>query len=192
LVSLVLACLAGAAIDGWHRRPGRLLGAALAVIALVDLRASHYELPPPQPEVISPLYDHLATLPRGAVVSLPMARHHPLPWYDADYEWYATRHWQPIVNGYSRFEPPGYTDLAARMAAFPGGEALDALCALDVAYIAVHARRPTADLRDAIAAAAEVTRLRRIAKSGEDVLYRLSCVTGADNGGTLSVGPGVR
>ena len=98
----------------------------------------------------------------GAVVSLPMARHHPLPWYDADYEWYATRHWQPIANGYSRFEPPGYADLATHLAGFPGREALDAMCALQVRYVVVHARRPVADLRAAIAAAGEVTRLRRI------------------------------
>jgi hypothetical protein len=175
LVSLVLACLAGAALDGWKGRRGQLLTACLVVVALLELRPHHYELPPPQPEEISPLYDHLATLPRGPVVSLPVARNHPLPWYDADYEWYATRHWQPIVNGYSRFEPPGYSGLAARLASFPGNEALEAMCDLDVRYIVVHARRPVADLRAAIAAAGDVTRLRRIARAGEDVLLALSC-----------------
>ncbi len=175
LVSLVLACLAGAAVDGWKRWPGRVLAAAVVGLALVELRPSHYELPPPQAETISPLYDHLATMPAGAVVSLPVARNHPLPWYDADYGWYATRHWQPTVNGFSRFEPPGYAALATRVAAFPGGDALDAMCEHDVRYVVVHARRPVADLRAAIAAAGEVTRLRRIARAGEDVLYGLSC-----------------
>jgi len=175
LVSLTLGCLAGAAVDDWTRPYARVLAVALVIVALVDLRPSHYELPPPQPETISPLYDHLASLPRGAVVSLPIARHHPLPWYDADYEWYATRHWQPIVNGYSRFEPPGYAHLATRLAAFPGAESLDAMCALDVRYVVVHAQRPVADLRAAIAAAGDVTRLRRIARAGEDVLYGLTC-----------------
>jgi hypothetical protein len=175
LVSLTLGCLAGAAIDGWRRPFARVLAASLVVVALVDLRPHHYELPPPQAEAISPLYDHLARLPRGAVASLPIARNHPLPWYDADYEWYATRHWQPTVNGYSRFEPPGYADLATRLASFPGDEALDAMCDLEVRYVVVHARRPVADLRAAIAAAGEVTRLRRISRAGEDVLYGLSC-----------------
>ena len=119
LVSLTLGCLAGAAVDGWRRPSARVLAASLVVVALVDLRPQHYELPPPQPETISPLYDHLARLPPGAVVSLPVARNHPLPWYDADYEWYATRHWHPTVNGYSRFEPPGYADLATHLAASP-------------------------------------------------------------------------
>jgi hypothetical protein len=175
LVSLVLACLAGASLDGWKGRGGRVLAAALTGLALFELRPNHYELPPPQAEAISPLYDHLATLPPGTVVSLPIARLHPLPWYDADYEWYATRHWLPIVNGYSRFEPPGYAELAGRLTAFPGDDALDAMCERDVRYIVAHARRPVADLRAAIAAAGEVTRLRRIARSGEDVLYGLSC-----------------
>ncbi len=175
LVSLVLACLAGAAVDGCRGRFVRLAGAALVALALVELRPNHYELPAPQAETISPLYDHLATLPRGAVVSLPIARNHPLPWYDADYEWYATRHWQPIVNGFSRFEPPGYANLATTLAAFPGDEALDALCALEVRYIVAHAQRPVADLRAAIAAAGDATRLRRIARADEDVLYGLAC-----------------
>ena len=96
LVSLTLGCLAGAAVDGWRSRYARVLAAVIVIVALVDLRPQHYELPPPQPETISPLYDHIARLPAGVVVSLPIARHHPLPWYDADYEWYATRHWHPI------------------------------------------------------------------------------------------------
>jgi hypothetical protein len=175
IVSLTLGCLAGAAVDGWRRAPTRLLAVAIVAVALVDLRPIHYELPPPQAETISPLYDHLAKLPSGAVVSLPIARNHPLPWYDADYEWYATRHWHPILNGYSRFEPPGYADLATRLAGFPGTEALDAMCAVNVRYVVAHARRPVADLRAAIAAAGEVTRLRRISRAGEDVLYELGC-----------------
>ncbi|WP_157898587.1 hypothetical protein [Luteitalea pratensis] len=175
LVSLTLGCLAGAAVDGWRRPYAWVLASALVVVALVDLRPNHYELKPPQPETISPLYEHLARLPPGAVVSLPIARNHPLPWYDADYEWYATRHWQPIANGYSRFEPPGYADLATHLAGFPGSEALDAMCALQVRYVVVHARRPVADLRAAIAAAGEVTRLRRISRAGEDVLYEVAC-----------------
>lgn len=175
LVSLVLACLAGAALDNWKRTGGRVLAAGVTALALLELRPNHYELPPPQAETISPLYDHLASLPPGVVVSLPIARLHPLPWYDADYEWYATRHWQPIVNGFSRFEPPGYAELAARLAAFPGDDALDVMCERDVRYIVAHARRPVADLRPAIAAAGEVARLRRISRAGEDVLYELSC-----------------
>lgn len=175
LVSLVLACLAGAALDNWKRTGGRVLAAGVTALALVELRPNHYELPPPQAETISPLYDHLATLPPGVVVSLPIARLHPLSWYDADYEWYATRHWRPIVNGYSRFEPPGYAELASRLVAFPGDDALDAMCERDVRYVVVHARRPVADLTAAMAAAAEVPRLQRIAKAGEDVLYGLAC-----------------
>jgi hypothetical protein len=89
--------------------------------------------------------------------------------------WYATRHGHPIVNGYSRCEPPGDLELASRLAAFPGEDALDAMCELDVRYIVVHARRPVADLREAIAATGDVIRLRRMAKAGEDVLYDLSC-----------------
>lgn len=175
LVSLALACLAGAAVDTWKAVGWRAAAAAVTALALLELRPNHYELPRPQAERISPLYDHLATLPGGAVVSLPMARLHPLPWYDADYEWYATRHWHPIVNGYSRFEPPDHLELAAGLDAFPGDDALHALCARDVRYVVVHAHRPVKDMTAAIAAAGDTTRLRRVAREGADVLYELSC-----------------
>lgn len=175
LVSLVVACLAGVGVDALARGRSAAVAGLLVALALVELRPVHFELPPPAPEAISPLYDHLATLPRAAVVSLPTARHHPLPWYDADYEWYATRHWFPIVNGYSRMEPPGHAELMATLQSFPSDEAFAALCDRGVGYIVAHARRPFADFRPAIAAGLADPRLTRIARSGEDVLWALTC-----------------
>jgi hypothetical protein len=175
VLSLVVAALAGASIDELVRRRRRLLAAGLMVLAVAELRPVAFELSKPAPEPISPLYDRLASLPPAPVISLPVARLGPFPWYDADYVMYSTRHWRLIVNGFSRAEPPGYAERMARLAAFPSDEALDVLCTDDVRYVVAHAERPFADFRPAIAAALRHPRLRVLARHGEDVLWELEC-----------------
>ena len=179
VVSLVVAVFAGLGVDELVRGRRRVLAAGAIVFALLELRPVAYELPPPEPAVISPLYGHVARLARAPVVSLPVAWHGPLPWYDADYGWYSTRHWFPIVNGFSRILPTGYADRMAALAAFPADVALDALCAVGTRYVIAHAQRPFADFRPALAAARGEPRLRVIARDGEDVLWELDCRSGA-------------
>lgn len=173
-VSIVVAVLAGLGV-ATLARTRRWLAVPLVGLALLELRPVHYELPPPQPERISPLYDHLARLPVAPVVSLPVAWGGPLPWYDADYEWYATRHWRPIVNGFSRGEPAGYATRMTAVASFPDDTALDALCAVGTRYVVAHAHRPYADFTAAIAAATHQPRLQPVARDGGDRLWSLSC-----------------
>ncbi len=174
IVSMVVALLAGQGLASLTSRR-RWLAIPLLALALIEVRPFHYELPPPQPERISPLYDHLARLPAGPVVSLPVAWGTPLSWYDADYQWYATRHWHPIVNGFSRGEPPGHAARMQKLASFPADEALDALCTAGTVYVVAHAARPFADFRPAIAAAASQPRLRPLARDGDDRLWTLEC-----------------
>jgi hypothetical protein len=47
-------------------------------------------------------------------------------------------HWNPLVNGYSGYEPPDYTETMTRMETFPDDEAIARLRKLDVRYILVH------------------------------------------------------
>jgi len=90
-------------------------------------------------------------------------------------EWFATRQWFPIVNGYSRVEPVGHADLMSTLQTFPSEDAFRALSEPNVKYVVAHAQRPFADFRPAIAAGLAHPRLRRIARSGEDVLWALTC-----------------
>ncbi len=177
IVSLVVALLAGLGVATLARRRWWVT-VPLVALALVELRPVHYELPPPTPERISPLYDQVARLPAAPVVSLPVAWGGPLSWFDADYEWYSTRHWHPIVNGFSRGEPPDYAARMTMLAAFPDDTALDALCAVGTRYVVAHAQRPFVDFRSAVAAAAAQPRLRLLSRDGEDRLWTLDC-TGA-------------
>ena len=175
VVSLVMSAFAGLAVDVLVRRRRQVVAAAAVALALVELRPVAYELPPPEPSTISPLYGYLARLERAPVVSLPVAWSTPLSWYDADYQWYGTRHWFPIVNGFSRFAPPEYHARMAAVATFPSDQALDALCAVGTRYVVAHAQRPFMDFRPAMAAAQDHPRLRVLTRDGEDVLWQLAC-----------------
>jgi hypothetical protein len=175
IVSVVVATFAGLAVDQLVRRRRPVLAVAAVMLALLELRPVAYELPPPKPSAISPLYDHVARFPQAPVVSVPVAWHGPLPWYDADYQWYGTRHWFPVVNGFSRMVPPGYDERMAALASFPADAALEALCAVGTRYVIAHAQRPFADFRPALAAARGNPRLRVLARDGADVLWELDC-----------------
>jgi hypothetical protein len=78
--------------DTGYRRPN--------LAALPDLSAD----PPP-------VYDYVATLAPGtAIVELPLGE----PAFDVRYMYYSTRHWRPLVNGYTGGQPADY-ELLDRM-----------------------------------------------------------------------------
>ena len=53
--------------------------------------------------------------------------------------WYwSTRHWYPLVNGFSGFMPPDYEKTAMLMTTFPDDKAIARLRLLGVKYILVH------------------------------------------------------
>jgi hypothetical protein len=51
---------------------------------------------------------------------------------------YSTRHWRPLLNGYSGFIPPSYREFSVSLAEFPGGRSLDTLRAAGVTHVVVH------------------------------------------------------
>lgn len=52
-----------------------------------------------------PVYRFIASLPsNAAILELPLGE----PAFDIRYMFYSTRHWKPLVNGYSGGEPPDY------------------------------------------------------------------------------------
>ena len=54
--------------------------------------------------------------------------------------YYSTRHWQPLVNGYSGFAPPSYLELLEDLRGFPDERSVLTLAARDVRYLLVHQR----------------------------------------------------
>ncbi len=59
-----------------------------------------------------PVYRFIASLPSNTVIlELPLGE----PAFDIRYMFYSTRHWKPLVNGYSGGEPPDYELLDTRL-----------------------------------------------------------------------------
>ena len=82
----------------------------------------------------------------------------------------STRHFRPLVNGYSGFESAGFRDRAARWRAFPAPAVLGEMQSLGVTHVIVH----TQDLsRDQVAAAAAVDALQLEREGAGIRMYRL-------------------
>jgi len=145
LINLSLAVLAAVACAALHRRYGAV-GRACSAIAIVLLLAESYVVNfpggQPQPYPVPPVYRYLATLPPAPVLALPDYANTPT-WFDeADYQYWSTAHWLPMVNGDSREWPPDFLALTARLKTFPDHDAAVAMRESGVKYVVVHGIKP--------------------------------------------------
>jgi hypothetical protein len=118
------------------------------------------------------VYRHLASLPRGAVLSLPSYRGSPEGFREADYLLYSTVHWYPVANGFGRHEPLPHRENVEAFVQFPAAEAVARLRTLGIHYVVVHTARDSR-LRDAVAAANDHPDVEVIGRFGDDYLYRV-------------------
>jgi len=81
-----------------------------------------------------------------------------------------TRYFQPLINGYSGFEPPNYAGRAQQLQTFPSSEALATLRALGVTHVTAFEQRSGAVALDAVA---RQTALHLVADEGGIRLYQL-------------------
>jgi len=137
LVTLSLCVLAGLGLSRWLSRTR--LATPLAIL-LAALTAGELATTWPMREVepVEPVYRALARLPPGPVVELPF-------WYlefmfprHTYYMLQSTRHWMPLVNGYSDYMPPDFLDHVLTLAAFPSRESLKLLEPNRVRYAIIH------------------------------------------------------
>ena len=82
----------------------------------------------------------------------------------------STKHWRPIVNGYSGFQPPSFFRHADVLQAFPSDAAIGLLRSLAVTHVFVHTSQVPADTFAAIRAR---TDLQLVDTFGSIVLFRL-------------------
>ena len=61
-----------------------------------------------------------------------------LPAWDAIYESWSINHWHPLVNGYSDYIPPDFTDHVLTLAPFPSRDAFKLLEPDHVRYAVFH------------------------------------------------------
>lgn len=163
-------------------RAGMIGGALLLLLA--GAAVSEYrsdvgiEPVPRDPDTVA-VYDWLATQPRGAVFELPANG----LWADVTETtrqiYYSTRHWQPVVAGYTSFLPDRYVRL---MSGLHGdnpetrsridADNVGVLQDIGVRYVVVHHRdAPGYDWRDAVAAADRLPELERVGQFGNATVY---------------------
>ena len=135
LVGLSLAVLAGFGSarlieSARSRRIGVALAAVLCGVILAEPRPPVAVQPLPNvPEV----YRALKGRPVGAIAELPM-----LHAVAAQYLYYSTFHWLPMVNGYSGALPKSYRPIHFAVQHFPDNVSLSALRAYGVSDVVLH------------------------------------------------------
>jgi hypothetical protein len=169
-VLLMVAVLAGFGVIAVTRRWPRLATApaSLTLILIVNIEALRAPIGYVRFGGVPAVFDTLAAERGAVVVELPF----PIPqqWFlNAPYMLNSTRHWRPMLNGYSGFRPPSYEKSYEAARGFPNEESLIALHALGVTHMIVHTDALGADRTAALARAQS---LQQIASEGEIVIYR--------------------
>ena len=77
---------------------------------------------------------------RAVVVEFPLYPHR-IYFLNGPYMLNSTRHWKPLVNGYSAFTPQSYYDFVDVLTDFPSPHAVGALREAGITHVVVHADR---------------------------------------------------
>jgi hypothetical protein len=176
VVLLMIAVLAGFGVAAlqraWtHARSWPI--AAVVVFAAVNGEALRAPLGVTWFEGVPAVYDVLAAEPGAVVAEAPF----PIPqqWFlNAQYMVNSTRHWKPMLNGYSGFRPPSYERSYEAMRGFPSDDSLLQLHALGVTHIVVHQRAMNQGQPDDRYDPYEnIPSLRMIARDDDVLIYRM-------------------
>jgi hypothetical protein len=143
---------------------------AVAVLATVEPFAAPLELA--RFEGIPQIYDRLRSDPNALVVELPFPNRNTVS-LNAAYLLNSTRHWRPLVNGYSGFVPLSYEQHFEQLAGFPDQKAIDALARLGVTHVFVHLEAFGASAVQIGERLDRTPPLRRVATEGSIVLYAM-------------------
>src|SRR4029078_7848703 len=83
------------------------------------------------------MYGGLAADPKAVIVEVPFPM--PSQWFlNGPYMVNATRHWRPMLNGYSGFRPPWVEKSSEAMSTFPSDRSLIMLHGLGVTHVLIH------------------------------------------------------
>lgn len=146
LTLVAIAILAGFGVAGLQRRwATRSWWMALVVglVGLVTIEALRAPLALVRFDGLASIHRRLNAPDVRAVVVLPLysgGQIHRNGRYLLD----QTRHWRPMVNGYSGFAPVSFEETASRLRGFPDPVAIDALRSRGVSHVVIH-RAPFAE-----------------------------------------------
>lgn len=138
LAVCALSVLAGFGFEYLKRRiaaPRMLFIVVLVAIGLeggsAPLRLM--EVPRREPDVYTFLKESPATNTASVVIEFPID-----PGFNPLYMFWSTRHWRPLVNGYSGYTPRDYDETMRRLRTFPDKASIARLAELNVRHILVH------------------------------------------------------
>jgi hypothetical protein len=140
LAIVAVALLAGFGVARlgarWGSRRG-LQACGIAILILVNLEI--LSAPIEYVDAVHPsgVYDRLRREPRAVVAEFPLFAPDRV-FHNAPYMLAATRHWRPIVNGYSGVIPESYALHYEAFKDFPDADAIEALRAAGVTHVMVH------------------------------------------------------
>jgi hypothetical protein len=171
VVVLLLAVLAGfgaaALLARQSRRAARPVAVALAVI--VNIEALRAPIGFVRFDGVPEIYATLAEERGAVVVEVPFPM--PQQWFlNGPYMVNSTRHWRPMLNGYSGFRPASYEKSYEAARGFPSDESLIALHERGVTHVIVHRQ---AFGEDRVQELSTMAGLQQIAAEGDVVIYRL-------------------
>jgi hypothetical protein len=174
LLNLALALLAATACAALHRRfgrTGRAVTVALTMLLLSEFYLVKFPGGAPMPFPVPAVYRHIATLPPGAVLSLPDYAGTPLWFEEADYQYFSTAHWHPAVNGDAREFPPQFVEVSDRMKRFPDPSAAATMRDAGVKYVVLHAGQRGGE--DLLAPAEASSDFRLLVRFDRDYLFEV-------------------
>lgn len=171
VVLIMIAVVAGFGVAALSRRwavaPWWPVAAAALVVA-VNAEALRAPIGFVWFERVPSVYDALAHERHAVVAELPF----PIPqqWFlNGPHMVNSTKHWHPMLNGYSGFRPASYERSYEAARAFPAPESLIALHDLGVTHVVIH-RQALGE--DRVARIPNVHELQELGAEGDIAIYR--------------------
>jgi hypothetical protein len=176
VVLLLIAVLAGFGVAALQRTlEGRRWWPVVAagIFVAVNVEAARAPIGFVWFDDVPKVYEVLNTEPPGSVVELPFPM--PQQWFlNTPYMVNSTRHWRPLLNGYSGFRPASYSETYDLMRRFPADDALVELSSKGVSHIIVHQRAMNQGAPDQGYNPFErVASLQLVARDEDVLIYRL-------------------
>ncbi|MGC4081125.1 MAG: PA14 domain-containing protein [Vicinamibacterales bacterium] len=170
LVCAGVAILAGFGVTVLRRRVADTHWPAVAtlLIAVASFESLAAPLGLTRFEGIAPVYARVPRDGSAVVVELPFFASRSVQ-FNAHYMLNSTENWQPLVNGYSGFQPPSYYRNAAALEHFPDDASIAHLRTLGVTHVLVHEDQMGDAAMTALAARPD---LERVDAFGDVGLYR--------------------
>lgn len=171
-VLVMIAILAGFGVAALSRRWAAARwwpAAAAGLFVLVNAEALRAPIGFVWFDRVPAVYDALAAERRAVVTEVPF----PMPgqWFlNGPYMVNSTRHWHPLLNGYSGFRPDSYDRAYDAAREFPGDQSLVKLHEIGVTHVVVHLEALGAGKALQLANAPT---LEQIASEGDVMIYRL-------------------